>query len=150
MAGPAFGEIRWTACSGAAPLSGDCCIGIGGFGEVLGPQGIQPDVCHLTEGPAAFAVLERARSLMQETGQSYEVVLAVTRAGNLFTTLTTVTSGFDRFAPALVGQHLGRYAQEKLGITVHDLLAPDRQDADNGFVEDFWYGLSGHRWQAER
>ena len=91
-------------------------------------------------------MLERARSLMQETGQSYEVVLAVTRAGNLFTTLTTVTSGFDRFAPALIEQHLGRYAQEKLGITVHDLLAPDRQDAKR-FVEDFWYGLSGHPWQ---
>jgi len=30
---------------------------------------------------------------------------------------------FDRFAPALVEQYLGRYAKEKLGISLHDLLA---------------------------
>jgi hypothetical protein len=39
----------------------------------------------LNEGHAAFAVLERARSFMHATGQSFEVALAVTRAGNLFT-----------------------------------------------------------------
>ena len=37
---------------------------------------------------------------MQETGQPFEVALAVTRAGNLFTTHTAVAAGFDRFTPA--------------------------------------------------
>jgi glucan phosphorylase len=69
--------------------------------------GIQPEVCHLNEGHAAFAVLERARSFMEETGQPFEVALAVTRAGNLFTTHTAVAAGFDRFAPALIEQYLG-------------------------------------------
>ena len=88
--------------------------------------GIQPEVCHLNEGHAAFAVLERARSFMQETGESFEVALTATRAGNLFTTHTAVTAGFDRFNPALIEQYLGRYAQEKLGISLHDLLAMGR------------------------
>ena len=39
-------------------------------------------------------------TFMEETGQPFEVALAVTRAGNLFTTHTAVAAGFDRFAPA--------------------------------------------------
>jgi starch phosphorylase len=42
-----------------------------------------------------------------------------------------VAAGFDRFAPALIEQYLGRYAQEKLGITVHDLLALGRQNPND-------------------
>jgi starch phosphorylase len=105
-------------------------VGIGGW-RLLHALGIQPEVCHLNEGHAAFAVLERARSFMQETGQPFEVALAVTRAGNLFTTHTAVAAGFDRFAPALIEQYLGRYAQEKLGISVHDLLALGRQNPND-------------------
>jgi starch phosphorylase len=60
-------------------------------------------------------VLERARNFMAETGQPFEVALAITRAGNLFTTHTPVVAGFDRFAPALIEQYLGGYAQEHLG-----------------------------------
>ena len=85
-------------------------LGIGGW-RLLAALGIQPEVCHLNEGHAAFAVLERARSFMQETGQPFEVALAVTRAGNLFTTHTAVAAGFDRFAPALIEHYLGGYAR---------------------------------------
>ena len=106
-------------------LKQEMLLGIGGW-RLLVALGIQPEVCHLNEGHAAFAVLERARSFMQETGQSFEVALATTRAGNLFTTHTAVAAGFDRFAPALVEQYLGRYAKEKLGISLHDLLAMGR------------------------
>ena len=67
---------------------------------------------------------------MNETGQPFEVALAVTRAGNLFTTHTAVAAGFDRFAPALIEQYLGRYAEEKLGISIHDLLALGRQNPE--------------------
>ena len=42
-----------------------------------------------------------------------------------------MAAGFDRFAPALIEQYLGRYAQEKLGITVHDLLALGRQNPND-------------------
>jgi starch phosphorylase len=106
-------------------LKQELLLGIGGW-RLLGALGIQPEVCHLNEGHAAFAVLERARSFMQETAQPFEVALAVTRAGNLFTTHTAVAAGFDRFAPALIEQYLGGYAKQKLGITLHDLLALGR------------------------
>jgi glycogen phosphorylase len=107
-------------------LKQELLLGIGGW-RLLGALGIKPEVCHLNEGHAAFAVLERARSFMQETGQPFEVALTVTRAGNLFTTHTAVAAGFDRFAPALIEQYLGRYAVQKLGITLHDLLALGRE-----------------------
>jgi starch phosphorylase len=65
---------------------------------------------------------------MDETGQPFETALAVTRTGNLFTTHTAVAAGFDPFAPALIEQYLGRYAEEKLGIPLRDLLALGRRD----------------------
>jgi len=106
-------------------LKQEMLLGIGGW-RLLVALGIQPEVCHLNEGHAGFAVLERARSFMQETGQSFAVALAATRAGNLFTTHTAVAAGFDRFAPALVEQYLGRYAKEKLGISLHQLMGMGR------------------------
>jgi len=105
-------------------------LGIGGC-RLLSALGIKPEVCHLNEGHAAFAVLERARSFMEETGQPFEVALAVTRAGNLFTTHTAVAAGFDRFAPALIEQYLGHYAGQRLGVTLHDLLALGRQNPND-------------------
>ena len=111
-------------------LTQELALGIGGW-RLLATLGLYPEVCHLNEGHAAFAVLERARSFMQETGQPFDVALAVTRAGNLFTTHTAVAAGFDRFAPALIEQYLGRYAEQKLGITLHDLLALGRQNPND-------------------
>ncbi len=108
-------------------LEQEILLGIGGW-RLLRAIGVQPEVCHLNEGHAAFAVLERARNFMEETGQPFEVALAVTRAGNLFTTHTAVAAGFDRFAPALIEQYLGGYAEKKLGIALHDLLAHGRQN----------------------
>jgi glycogen phosphorylase len=111
-------------------LKQELLLGIGGW-RLLAALGIQPEICHLNEGHAAFAVLERARTFMAETGQSFEVALTVTRAGNLFTTHTAVEAGFDRFAPSLIGQYLGGYAREKLGISLDDLLALGRQNRDD-------------------
>jgi len=111
-------------------LEQEMLLGIGGW-RLLAALGIQPEICHLNEGHAAFAVLERARGFMQETSQPFEVALAVTRAGNLFTTHTAVAAGFDRFAPALVEQYLGGYAARELGITLHDLLALGRSNPND-------------------
>ncbi|MGC2456437.1 MAG: alpha-glucan family phosphorylase [Gallionellaceae bacterium] len=116
-------------------LKQEMLLGIGGW-RLLAALGIKPEVCHLNEGHAAFAVLERARSFMEESGRTFDAALAVTRAGNLFTTHTAVAAGFDRFAPALVEQYLGGYAEKKLGITVQDLLALGRGNA-NDALEPF-------------
>ncbi len=108
----------------------ELALGIGGW-RLLRALGLKPEVCHLNEGHAAFAVLERARDFMQETGASFDTALAVTRAGNLFTTHTAVPAGFDRFAPDLVEQYLGAYAGNQLGISPARLLGLGRQNPDD-------------------
>jgi starch phosphorylase len=118
---------------GGAPdlrLMQELVLGIGGW-RLLAALGIEPEVCHLNEGHAALAVLERARSFMQQTGQSFEAALAVTRAGNLFTTHTAVAAGFDRFAPNLIEHCLAGYARKQLGISLHDLLALGRRNPND-------------------
>jgi starch phosphorylase len=111
-------------------LMQEVVLGIGGW-RLLAELGIEPDVCHLNEGHAALAALERARRFMAANGTSFEVALEVTRAGNLFTTHTAVDAGFDRFTPALVEQVLGGYTREKLGISLADLLALGRQNRED-------------------
>ena len=111
-------------------LKQELVLGIGGW-RLLRALGLHPDVCHLNEGHAAFVVLERARTFMEETGQPFEVARAVTRAGNLFTTHTAVVDGFDRFDPALIVQYLGKYAERKLGLSSPALLALGRQNPND-------------------
>ena len=72
-------------------LMQEVVLGIGGW-RLLAALGSPPEVCHLNEGHAALVVLERARHFMEATRQPFDVALAVTRAGNLFTTHTAVDS----------------------------------------------------------
>jgi glycogen phosphorylase len=111
-------------------LNQELALGIGGW-RLLATLGIRPEVCHLNEGHAAFAVLERARCFMEETGQPFECALAVTRAGNIFTTHTAVAAGFDRFSPALISQYFADYAEKKLAISLDELLALGRKDPND-------------------
>jgi starch phosphorylase len=111
-------------------LQQELVLGIGGW-RLLRALGLQPDVCHLNEGHAAFVVLERIRTFMEETGQPFEVARTVTRAGNLFTTHTAVVDGFDRFDSDLIVQYIGKYAERKLGLSRHALLALGRQNPDD-------------------
>ena len=105
-------------------------LGIGGW-KLVEALGLQPEVCHLNEGHAAFAVLERARSYMARNKQAFDLALTITRAGNLFTTHTPVAAGFDRFAPELMEKHFRAYAEEQLSISYHDLLSLGRQDPND-------------------
>ena len=105
-------------------------LGMGGW-RLLRALGIQPQVCHLNEGHAAFAVLERARSYMEDSKQPFDLALTVTRAGNLFTTHTPVEAGFDRFVPDLMEKYFKSYAEKELSISFSDLLALGRRDHGN-------------------
>jgi glycogen phosphorylase len=105
-------------------------LGIGGW-RLLRALGLRPEVCHLNEGHAAFAVLERARDFMEETKQPFDVAFAASRPGNLFTTHTPVEAGFDRFSPALMERHTRRYAEERLGIPFSQLMALGRLNPED-------------------
>ena len=96
-------------------------LGIGGW-QVLEKLGIEPEVCHLNEGHAAFVVLARAYSFMKKTGCTLAAALWATRAGNVFTTHTPVEAGFDRFDRALVDKYARFYA-DLLGLSRVDLMA---------------------------
>lgn len=105
-------------------LKQELVLGVGGW-RLLSAIGMTPTVCHLNEGHAAFAVLERARDFMKEAGVSFKEALCATRVGNVFTTHTAVPAGFDRFSPALMKQYLTRYA-ELIHIPLEELLALGR------------------------
>ena len=105
-------------------------LGIGGW-KLLQALGIRPEVCHMNEGHASFLILERAADFMKGTGTSFEEALAVTRAGNHFTTHTSVAAGFDHFSPALMEQYFSTYAKDELNISFNELMALGRQDANN-------------------
>ena len=93
-------------------------LGIGGWRLV---EAVHPEieVCHLNEGHAAFAVLERARALSARFGIDAEEALWASRAGNVFTTHTPVSAGFDRFPAGLLNQ----YRQAATGATADSLAA---------------------------
>jgi starch phosphorylase len=116
-------------------LKQELVLGLGGW-RLLEALNIEPEVCHLNEGHAGFAVLERAHQFMQTAGVPFSVALSITRAGNHFTTHPAVSAGFDRFSPQLMRQYLGVYAEQKLGIPFEQLLALGRAnpaDASESF-----------------
>ena len=117
-------------------------LGIGGW-RLLEHLDMNPEVCHLNEGHAAFAVLERAKCFMEETEQPFDVALTCTRAGNLFTTHTPVDAGFDRFAPALIEQYLGGYARDRLHIPPQG-PARSRPSEPGRPCRTVQYGVSRH------
>lgn len=113
-------------------LKQEIVLGIGGY-RLLEALEIEPEVCHLNEGHAAFLVLERAYSCMRKNQLSFAAALSATRAGNLFTTHTAVAAGFDRFPPSLIEKYLRRYTEKNLGISFDELLAMGKIDSDQEF-----------------
>jgi glycogen phosphorylase len=128
---PAFRGVTSELYGGDAELrlKQELILGIGGW-RLLRALGLRPEICHLNEGHAAFATLERARSYMADNNVRFDVALAATRAGNLFTTHTAVEAGFDRFAPELVAKYLTKFSDE-LGIGLEQLLAMGRENPSN-------------------
>lgn len=110
-------------------LRQEIVLGIGGW-RLLQALAINADICHLNEGHAALVVLERARALMSTSEYAFDVALAATRVGNIFTTHTPVEAGFDRFPPSMVQRYLGSYADE-IGIGFDGLLALGRRESTN-------------------
>lgn len=111
-------------------LKQEIVLGIGGW-RLLRALGLTPEVCHLNEGHAAFATLERARCYMEDHKKPFDLAMDTTRAGNVFTTHTAVSAGFDRFDPALIRTYLNHYAVDELAISVDDLLAMGRQNPED-------------------
>lgn len=113
-------------------LMQEIALGVGGWRLVdqLNPE---TEICHINEGHAAFAVIERARHLAVNKRLNFWEALWATRAGNVFTTHTPVAAGFDAFPASLLRKYLP-YVEGELanrGVTLNDILGLGRIDPSN-------------------
>ncbi|MGM0767640.1 MAG: alpha-glucan family phosphorylase [Pseudomonadota bacterium] len=92
-------------------LQQELVLGLGGW-RLLQRMGIQPAVVHINEGHCAFALVERIRALCSTSGMTFDAARMATRASNLFTTHTSVASGFDLFPLKLLSLYLSDYLKE--------------------------------------
>ncbi|GFO67289.1 alpha-glucan phosphorylase [Geomonas limicola] len=96
-------------------------LGIGGI-RALRFLGLEPNVCHMNEGHAAFLALERIRTHMEEERLTFPEAVEAVRGGNIFTTHTPVEAGIDHFPPDLLEKYLGHYYRG-LGLAPEAFLA---------------------------
>ncbi|HYO15947.1 MAG TPA: alpha-glucan family phosphorylase [Thermoanaerobaculia bacterium] len=95
-------------------------LGVGGH-RALGVVGIKPSVLHLNEGHSAFALLERARELVERQGVEPAEALREVAAMSVFTTHTPVEAGHDRFRSDLASRHLEPLARG-IGLSIEEVL----------------------------
>jgi len=104
-------------------------LGIGGY-QALKKLGIEPVVCHMNEGHAAFMALERIRDVMSQKNISFAQAREATICGNVFTTHTPVPAGHDVFSATLMEKFFANYSNQ-LQLKWSDFLAIGRIDPQN-------------------
>lgn len=104
-------------------------LGIGGLKALLAMD-IEPTVCHMNEGHAAFMALERIRHLRSSKNMTFEEAVEATKAGNVFTIHTPVKAGNDEFSTELMDRYFGSYFPN-LGINRKQFLALGRFNPDD-------------------
>jgi starch phosphorylase len=102
-------------------LRQELLLGIGGF-RALRAMGIEPAVCHINEGHAAFLCLARIEFLTREKGLTFEQALEVVPRCSVFTTHTPVPAGNEYFPLDLLRPHL-LAALEGTGLDVDAVIA---------------------------
>jgi len=104
-------------------------LGIGGF-KALAAVGVEPTVCHMNEGHAAFLALERVSRLRHSGDMTFAEAMEAAKAGNVFTVHTPVAAGSDEFTPELMDKYFSHY-YGKLGVNRKEFLALGRVDPNN-------------------
>jgi starch phosphorylase len=111
-------------------LMQEIVLGVGGWRlvEALHPE---VEICHINEGHAAFAIIERARQLAVKTRLNFWEAFWATRIGNVFTTHTPVAAGFDTFKSDLLRKYLPYVEGELAGrdVTLDDIIGLGRINA---------------------
>jgi glycogen phosphorylase len=115
-------------------LQQEMVLGIGGW-RLLKQLGRQPGLCHLNEGHCALALIERAFSWQDECQSDFQTARTATRSTNLFTTHTSVASGFDHFSPPLLRLYLGPWLTGR-ELDVDQLLALGSENSQTGENSD--------------
>lgn len=96
-------------------------LGIGGI-RALKAIGIEPEVLHLNEGHAAFALFERIRLLMKKFHIDFRSAKQIVIGSSVFTTHTPVPAGNEVFDQDLVKKYFTEYVKE-LGISIEEFLS---------------------------
>src|SRR6266540_1082131 len=104
-------------------------LGVGGI-RALRATGVHWGGLHLNEGHSAFATLEYARFLMEQTGADFRTCAQEVAQSTVFTTHTPVDAGHDRFPPELVDEHL-EPLRRSLGLAQHEFLGLGRIRPDD-------------------
>jgi starch phosphorylase len=86
-------------------------LGIGGM-RALTLMGIKPEVIHINEGHAAFALLERTKMYMNEYNIDFYAAKQITRSSSIFTTHTPVPAGNEVFQTDRMQSYFYRYFPE--------------------------------------
>lgn len=104
-------------------------LGVGGM-RALTALGIEPTVCHMNEGHAAFMTVERIRQYMAKHGCDFRTARQVIVNGNVFTTHTPVPAGFDLFRIELLEPYTRRLV-EGTGLSFSEFVSMGRLDPTN-------------------
>ena len=83
-------------------------LGIGGM-RALELLGIHPEVVHINEGHAAFALLERTKMLMKKYNLDFKSARNINNASAVFTTHTPVPAGNEEFDLLKIDAYLKDY-----------------------------------------
>ncbi len=110
-------------------LAQEILLGIGGV-KVLQRLGYNPQIYHLNEGHAAFAMLEVAHLEMERTGKSFDQVKDSVRGKAVFTTHTPVPAGHDAFSSEQMDCYFSDYWSQ-LGLSKAEFLALGRQPSED-------------------
>ncbi len=102
-------------------LMQELALGICGW-RLIETLELDIDICHLNEGHAAFATLERINAYRQRHQIDFEAALWATRSGNIFTTHTAVAAGFDVYPENLVRPYIAELAFQ-LNVDADVILA---------------------------
>ncbi len=108
-------------------LQQELLLGIGGYRALLAMD-IEPSVCHLNEGHAAFLTMARISHLMQTRHLDRDSAFQIAYRSNVFTTHTPVPAGNETFPYDLLKSHLD-VLQPETGIPADEVInwaRPDR------------------------
>lgn len=109
-------------------------LGVGGL-RALERLGRAPNVLHLNEGHAAFAILQLVATTMRTNAVDFHTASVLAASQVVFTTHTPVSAGHDYFPPKLASAYLAPYA-ELLDVPLEELLALGRyrpEDPEDSF-----------------
>jgi starch phosphorylase len=105
-------------------------LGIGGLRALIA-MGINPTVCHMNEGHAAFMALEKIKQLRSKSDMTFNEALEATKAGNVFTIHTPVKAGLDEFSTELMDKYFNGYIGQ-LGIERKRFLGLGKNNPEDG------------------